>query len=92
MTKDPKMVSADMIAIRKDQKLRLKELGKFGETWADIIERLLIFWDIGHNPKNLKMTVSELKKEAEMVEEDANRKARASDAYKIKRGVWPPKE
>ena len=50
MTKKPELVASEMIALTKDQKARMKKLGVFGETYADILERLLGCWKkYGHD-------------------------------------------
>jgi hypothetical protein len=49
MTKSPELVSSDMIACTKSQKKWLMEHGKFGETYADILKRLIECWEEVHD-------------------------------------------
>jgi len=49
MIKDPSKVSSDMVACTKNQKIWLKEHGQFGETYADVLQRLIDFWDEYHD-------------------------------------------
>ena len=65
MTKDPSKVSVDMVACTKAQKLWLKKHGEFGETFADIIQRLIDHWEEGHKEKMFQKIVLELKRDAD---------------------------
>ena len=65
MTKDPAKVSSDMIACTKIQKEWLKEHGKFGETFADILQRMIDYWEEGHNEKSFKKLTKEARDKTE---------------------------
>ena len=48
MPKHPDDVVNQMIAITKKQKDAMKKLGSFGESYSDIMQRLLDYWKESH--------------------------------------------
>ena len=62
MTKNPEKLSEDMIAVTKIQKAKIKMLGRLGDTYADVTERLLDCWAEAH-PEDAKMWKQHVKQE-----------------------------